>query len=119
MTDRIPDMREVMRGTMFFIPLDVAIAPAEGHCFVNRWWAVHPDKGVAFYAMLFGYYRSDEPSPQCHSNEHTARHLMARINPECEVMLLPVVYQWPAQKEMLRLRKEAARRALTGGQEDG
>lgn len=97
-----------MTGTILFVPLEVATTPAEGHCFVNRWWAVHPEKGVAFYARLRGFAASEEPSPQCNSDERVARHVTARLYPECEVQHLPAVYLRPAQNEMERLRKAAS-----------
>lgn len=102
-----------MTGFMFFIPKELATAPAEGHCFVNRWWAVHPDKGVAFYGSRKRPFdmepgEQDEPSPQCNSCEQTARALAPKLNPECAVEFLPAVFVGPAIKEMLRLRKEAS-----------
>lgn len=97
-----------MSGVTFYIPLDIATTPAEGHCFVNRWWAVHPEKGVAWWARLLGPSRSEEPSPQCNSDEYTARELTRRSKPDCEVRFLPAVYILPAVREMNRLSKSAA-----------
>lgn len=96
-----------MTGQFLYVPEAVAVKPAEGRCLVNRWWAVHPERGVAFYAQLFGYTRSEEPSPQCNSNEHVARHLTAKLQPDCEVKLLPTVFLAHAQREFERLRRAA------------
>jgi hypothetical protein len=102
-----------MSGIKFYIPEDVATTPAEGHCYVNRWWAVHPEHGVAFYCSTRRPFLDagdiDEPSPQCNSNEFTARSLTQRINPDCIVKLIPAVFVGHAVKEMGRQR--AARSA--------
>ena len=95
-----------LKGIFFYIPLDIATTPAEGHCYVNRWWSVHPEKGVAFYAQLLGYCASEAPAPQCNHNEFTAKHL-ARRYPDHEVVFLPAVYEYPAVREMGRLKKAA------------
>lgn len=102
-----------MSGFIFYIPEDVATTPAEGHAFVNRWWTVHPEKGVAFYATRRRPYgmepgEQDEPSPQCNSDQYTAEHLQKKIYPCCITKKIPVVFIGPAIKEMHRLRKELA-----------
>jgi len=96
-----------MRGTTFYIPVDIATMPANGEALCARWWTVHPEKGVAFYAQLVGYLRSEEPSPQCNPSEYTARALTARLHPECEVRQIPVVFMAHAIREFNRLRKAA------------
>lgn len=98
-----------MRGIVFYIPEDVATTPAEGHCYVNRWWTVHPEKGVAFYASRKRPYgldpgEQDEPSPQCNSDECTSRALTARLHPECTSKLIRTVFLGPAIKEMHKQR---------------
>jgi len=102
-----------VNGITFFIPLEVATTPAEGHCFVNRWWTVHPQKGVAFYcskrpySSFDGFADEEEPSPQCNHSEFAARHIAKRLHPECDVIFLPAVYVRPAIKEMHAQRKLA------------
>lgn len=98
-----------MRGTIFYIPLDKAMEPHSGNCIVGHWWTVHPEKGVAFYAQLTGYARSEEPSPQCNSTRWIADHLQKRLWPECETRQIPVVYMAHANAEFKRLREEAIR----------
>jgi hypothetical protein len=97
-----------MKGTYLYVPLEVAQTPVEGHAYVNRWWSVHKEKGVCFYAILHGYYANEEPSPQCNENEATARALNARlrVGDDYEVMFLPVVFAGHAEREMARLKKE-------------
>jgi hypothetical protein len=101
-----------MKGIVFFIPEDIATTPAEGHCYVNRWWTVHPEKGVAFYASRkrpFGLEpgEEDEPSPQCTSDQYTAEALQKRMYPDCITKKIPVVFLRPAILEMHRQRKIA------------
>jgi hypothetical protein len=106
-----------MTGIIFYVPEALAVTPTEGHAYVNRWWTVHPDKGVAFHCTRRRSFdlepgEQDEPSPQCNSNEFTARALTQRIYPDCDVKLLPVVFVGHAIKEMHRVRAEA-RAAMT------
>jgi hypothetical protein len=91
-----------MKGEYLYVPLDVAQTPIEGHVYVNRWWSVHKEKGVCFYAILRGYYANEEPSPQCNANEATARALNARLRggDDYEIMFLPVVYAHHAMRAM-------------------
>jgi len=104
-----------MRGVFFHVPVEKAVEPAGYECVTNRWWSVHPDKGLAFYAQLFGYGRSESPSPQCNSDESTARHLNERLRPGqgYEVKFFPVVFMSHASKELTRLRKTERESATT------
>ena len=102
-----------MRGIVFHIPADTAVTPIEGHAFVNRWWTVHPEKGVAFYCTRRRGFDlepgvADEPSPQCNSDEYSCRRIQQSLYPDCETKFLPVVFVGHAIKEMHRLRKELA-----------
>lgn len=114
-----------MSGIKFYIPEELATTPAEGHCFVNRWWAVHPEHGVAFYCTRRRHFdlgpgEIDEPSPQCNANEATARVLTARINPDCVVKFIPAVFVGPAIAEMHKQRKAAlAMTSQDGGGPNG
>jgi len=94
-----------MRGVLLHVPLEVATTPANGECLVDRWWAVHPEKGVAFYFVPFGYYRSEEPAPQCNPDEHTARALTKRLNPDHEVHQIPAVYMAHAVRAAREYKK--------------
>jgi hypothetical protein len=75
-----------------FIALDKASALKEGivYCYLNRWWAVHPEKGVIFYRPN---KRGHGGSPQCNNNEAIVRQLTARLYPWAEVRLIPVVIE--------------------------
>lgn len=113
-----------MRGMTFYVPEDVATTPAEGHCFVNRWWMVHPEKGVAFYcdtrrSVWLEPGEKEEPSPQCNSCEITARHLAKKLHPDCEVKKLHAVYLRPAIVEMHKQRKAALPSTMCGPEAEG
>ena len=102
-----------MKGIVFFIPEELATTPAEGHAFVNRWWTVHPEKGVAFYATRKrSFYlepgEQDEPRPQCNSSQFSAEHIQKKLYPDCITKHIPVVFVGHAIKEMHRQRKALA-----------
>lgn len=101
-----------MTGIVFYITLATAETPVNGHCIVNHWWTVHPEKGVTFYTTRKRPYgmepgEQDEPSPQCNANEFTARHITQRLYPGHDVKLMPVVFLGHAIKEMHAQRKAA------------
>jgi hypothetical protein len=95
-----------MKGTIFYIPIDTATSPINGGVICDNWWAVHPEKGVAFYAQLSGYLRSEEPSPQCNGCETTAKLLTEKLYPDCESKQIKTVFMGHAIREMNRLRRE-------------
>lgn len=111
-----------MNGIIFYVPESRAVEPAEGHAFVNRWWTVHPEKGLAFYTTRRRSFElesgeQDEPSPQCNSDRFTAEHIQKRLYPDCITKQIPVVFVGHAVKEMHRVRKEARQAALTSAQQ--
>ena len=50
------------------------------HCLRDRWWIVHPEKGLVLYR---GH------SPQCNSIEDITRRLRASFPPWAEVRFVP------------------------------
>lgn len=94
-----------MRGEFIYIPIEEATSPKNGECLVDRWWSVHPEKGVAFYVRLFGPMKTDEPSPQCNPNKRVSEHINNKLNPDCEVKQISVVFLAHAQERMGELRK--------------
>jgi len=84
--------RAEMEGNIFFVREDIAITPADGMCITNRWWAFHPEKGLAFYYVADGFYGTPEPCPQCNNDESTARKLIADLLPDLQVKFVPVVF---------------------------
>jgi hypothetical protein len=76
-----------------FLPLDEAVNPAEGGFFmhyVNKWWAVHPDKGLAFFNAP-GRRRSSNGlgAAQCNTDERIARMVSANAAWPVEVRQIP------------------------------
>jgi len=95
-----------MLGQYLYVPLDKAQTVKEGHVYVNRWWSVHPDKGVVFYTRFLRLRiegEDNEPSPQCNQDEYTARHLNERLRPDCGVIFIPAVYAAHAWDELVHL----------------
>ncbi len=74
-----------------FIAFDVAVVPPRGliNHLKDKWWCVHPEKGVAFYV---GHSRRQGHfTPQCNSNESITRRLLANY-PWAEVRFIPSVF---------------------------
>ena len=93
-------------GHFFYVPEDVAVTPKNGKVLCDRWWSVHPKKGLAFYntslrATVYG--EDNEPSPQCNVSESMCKNLNERLNPECVVKFFPVVFLQHAIDEQKRL----------------
>lgn len=105
-------MSEVERvaGVFFHVPLDLAATPTTGPCIANSWWSVHPEKGVAFYGVPTGPFRTDEPCPQCNQDEGTSRLLGKRLTQDHETRFLPVVFMRHAERAFAALRNEALAR---------
>jgi len=89
-----------LKGRFIHVPIDAATTPRNGECLCDRWWAVHPQKGVAFYYTPFGGCASEEPSPQCNAQEWTVKHLTKRLYPDHDVIKIPVVYMGHALQAM-------------------
>lgn len=107
-----------MKGEYFYIPLDQATTPTDGEAICDRWWAVHPEKGVCFYAQVIGYGRSDDPAPQCNPREHTSKTLIERHKPDHQNLHLPVVFMGHAQRALRKMRRERAASTLAGFEPD-
>ncbi len=70
-----------------YIPLDEAKTPKEGHCYVNRYWTVHPTKGVLFYTP-----DRKTMAPQCNDVEEITTKIRDKIYPDCEVIFIEAVF---------------------------
>lgn len=81
-----------MRGRVFYIPEEVASTPADGECIAGAWWSCHPEKGLAFYYVPSGYFRSEEPSPQCNQDRRIVEQLTKQLYPDHVVKKVPVVF---------------------------
>lgn len=78
-----------MRG-FIYVPASVASTPTDGECITDRWWTMHPEKGLAFWRTSY----REPPAPQCNASEATARYLTERLHRDGDhgVALVPVVY---------------------------
>lgn len=77
-----------------FLPVEEAVTPAKGgffHHYVNAWWAVHPEKGLAFYNAP-GRRRSGLGSPQCNTDERVTREVSANAAWPVEVRQIASVW---------------------------
>jgi hypothetical protein len=72
-----------------FVPCEKARTPKDGlvHCLLDRWWVIHPEKGIVFWRPS----GKGEGSPQCNSNREITESLAARMYPWARVELIPMV----------------------------
>lgn len=71
-------------AAMTYLSVEDATTPTAGAvCSVDRWWAVHPEKGLMFYRRY---------SPQCNANPDIVRTMIKKMYPECEARHFAVVY---------------------------
>ena len=70
-----------------YILLADAVTPKEGHCYVDRYWVVHPVKGVAFYTP-----DRKTMAPQCNDIEEIAYSIRNKLYPGHDVMKLNAVF---------------------------
>lgn len=77
---------------LVFVPIDVAAIPPAGliEHFKDRWWAVHPTKGLVFWKSSF---REHHLAPQCNRNEEGTRMLFSKMYPWAEIQLIPSVFR--------------------------
>lgn len=69
-----------------FVPLEKATIPPPGliEHIHNRWWVVHPQKGLVFWK---GW------SPQCNSNKEITERIWKGMYPWAEIQFIPSVYR--------------------------
>ena len=94
---------EISETDYVFLPVAEAVAPRKGGFFqhyVDVWWCVHPERGLAFYNPLnrrTGRRRHHRyGSPQCNTDERVARAVGAKtmgiLWPEVRVEQFPSVW---------------------------
>lgn len=68
-----------------FILIEVAIVPPSGliEHLKDRWWIVHPEKGLPFYKGF---------APQCNSNEILTRRLSKNFPWNVRIQFIPSVF---------------------------
>ncbi len=77
---------------IIYLPKEDALKPREGHCYVDRWWTVHPENGLAFYYPPGTKTRSKYSAPQCNSIEEITERIRDKIYPDHEVEFIPAVF---------------------------
>ncbi len=77
-----------------FMPFD-KISEAGGivNHIKNRWWIVHPEKGLCFHPYSDKSQRPQNCSPQCNSSRAIIESLRDRLRPEFEVRFFESVLQ--------------------------
>lgn len=77
---------------MLYANIDSASIPTTGYVLVNKYWCVHPDKGIAFYEKSkFGMFNLDKLSPQCNSDRRIAEMVVKNMEGHT-VQRIPAVY---------------------------
>lgn len=81
-------MDRIAEDSFVFVPLETATVPPGGliEHLKDRWWMVHPEKGVAFFVTR-GFHAA-----QCNRNEAITRRL-AENYPWAEVRFIPSVFR--------------------------
>ena len=79
-----------MNDKMLVFLAEEQLLEAKGHCDVlkNKWWVVHPDKGLTFYSRRGSLKGS---SPQCNSSRSVATTLATRMYPWAIIKQIPIV----------------------------
>ena len=96
-------MSEISESDYVFLPVDEAVSPAKGGFFqhyVDAWWAVHPERGLAFYNppnTRTGRRRHHGlGSPQCNTDERISRSVAGKtvssLWPEVRIEQFPSVW---------------------------
>ncbi len=77
---------------IIYLPKEDALKPREGHCYVDRWWTVHPEKGLAFYYPVRYKAVNRYSSPQCNTEERIAEHIRKKLYPDHELEFISAVF---------------------------
>lgn len=75
-----------------YVALDEATLPRDGEVLTDRWWVVHPEKGLAFYRP---HPKRRFRAPQCNSDRRMPEHLVAEMYPGHEVRYVEAAYVGP------------------------
>ena len=78
---------------LVFVAESVAAQPIPGiiECIIDRWWIVHPTKGLVYHQHR-GYGARISPTPQCNRDKSIAERLASGLYPWAEVRQIPVVF---------------------------
>ena len=97
-----------MSGRVFYVSEELAATPVDGEVLTNRWWTVHPERGLTFWYFPTGGMRSEFPSPQCNPNRRTAEYLQKAQYADHECRFVPVVFLFHAERAMREDKKAFA-----------
>lgn len=77
---------------LVFVPIEKATVPPAGliEHIKDRWWAVHPTKGLVFWKAT---PRETHLSPQCNRSEVGTREIFYRMYPWAEIQFIPSVFR--------------------------
>lgn len=85
-----------------YVQLDKAVKPIDGMCYTNRYWIVHPEKGLAFCYGKKQIDRMENPIPQCSKQKHILENYINTYMPNHNIVKLPLVFERHAYLEMLK-----------------
>jgi hypothetical protein len=79
---------------LIFQPIDQAVVPPGGiiEHLKDRWWIVHPTKGLVWYIANRRDRSLERASPQCNSNELISRRF-SDAYPWAEIRFMPSVFR--------------------------
>jgi hypothetical protein len=77
---------------LLHVAIDEVVKPVDGEVLTNRYWCVHPVKGLAFWDRGgVGSFDLDRLSPQCNSSKVVSDHLV-KMHPDHLVQKVSAVY---------------------------
>lgn len=79
---------------LIFVPIEQASSPPSGLIkhIKDRWWSVHPTKGLIFYNPHKIRRKNDLGSPQCNPNHSVSEYLTKEMYPWAECLFIPSVF---------------------------
>ena len=78
---------------MLYIDIESASVPKTGEVLIDKYWCVHPDKGIAFYERSkVGGFTLDRLSPQCNSDKKVSDMIVQGMKDHV-VQKIPAIYR--------------------------
>jgi hypothetical protein len=78
-----------------YLDFEKAGQPRDGQVVTDRWWVVHPERGLAFYRVARDYR-----APQCNHDRRLVNSLIADLYPGHEARHVAVVFMGPDGEAM-------------------
>lgn len=76
-----------------YVSIEEATKPRDGEVLCNRWWVVHPEKGLAFFRMN---PRARHRAAQCNHDRAIVEHFCTTMYPGHQPQLIEAVFTGPA-----------------------